>query len=95
MDAREALWLASAAADNLRRGAWQGVKTNEGGFEDGPPWDEGEAQWRATARDFLHRRQLRPDAPLTEGMVHYALNDLARELAWYRGWCPRHVCDRL
>ena len=95
MDAREALWLASAAADNLRRGAWQGVKTNEGGFEDGPPWDEGEAQWRATARDFLHRRQLRPDAPLTVGMVHYALNDLARELAWYRGWCPRHVCDRL
>jgi len=89
MTGEEASWLAEVAETNLRTGWWQGVKTDEGGFEDGPPWNENEVQWRATARDFLTRRQHDPGAALTEGMVLYALYDLTHELAWYRGWCPR------
>ncbi|MCC6386186.1 MAG: hypothetical protein IT302_02255 [Dehalococcoidia bacterium] len=88
MTGEEANWLAQIAETNLRTGGWQGVKTDEGGFEDGPPWDENQVQWRATARDFLTRREHDPDAPLTEGMILYALHDLSKELAWYRGWCP-------
>jgi hypothetical protein len=77
--------LADAAAVALDEGAWQGVRTPNGGWEDGPAWDDTERAWRTAAKEFLRRYQS-GDRALTEGMIRYAEWDLARELAWMRGW---------
>ncbi len=79
--------LAEIAASNLDGGVWQGCYTPNGGWEDGRPWSEDEQLWRLTAHEFLKRYQA-GDRLLTEGIVAYASDDLARELAWIRGWCP-------
>lgn len=93
-----ARYLLSASSDELARlaeiafwsldtGCWQGVATKNGGWEDGEPCDDQEQRWRLTARDFLDRYAA-GDGHLTEGMLAYAVGDLARELANLRGWCP-------
>lgn len=79
--------LADVAALSLDCGAWQGVETPNGGWTDGQPWDEGEQRWRETAADFLARHR-QGERVLTQGMMAYATYDLARELAYLRGWCP-------
>lgn len=79
--------LARLAEAHLDDGYWQGFKSSNGGFEDGPPWDEAEAMWRSAARDFMERRAAGV-WELTEGMIWGASYDLCRELAWLRGWCP-------
>lgn len=87
---KELAQLAHAAAYSLDEGIWQGVKTANGGWVDGAPWDDTERAWRAAAEDFLTRYQS-GERMLTEGMIQYAGWDLARELAWMRGWCPLAV----
>lgn len=78
--------LADAAANQLDIGAWQGVQTPNGGWTDGEPWDDRESAWRAVAAAFLARYKA-GDRRLDEGMIALAPWDLARELAWRRGWC--------
>ena len=85
--AEELRELADAAATALDCGAWQGVRTPNGGWVDGPPWNEKERRWRETAAAFLASYQAGERA-LTEGMLAYAAWDLACELAWLRRWCP-------
>lgn len=79
--------LADQAAWNIDRGVWQGVQTPNGGWIDGPPWDQREATWRVVAAAFLARYQA-GDRTLDEGMIALAPWDFAIELAWRRGWCP-------
>ena len=93
MDETEHRELAETAFENLDTGYWQGCATNNGGWEDGEPWSEGERQWRLAARDY-HERFTRGEWPLTEGMVRYADYDLCRELAWIRGWCANRQLPR-
>jgi len=88
MSPHEHAQLATIAFRCIDTGAWQGVETANGGWEDGEPYDDHERQWRLTARDFLDRYAA-GDWHLTEGMLVYADGDLARELANLRGWCPR------
>jgi hypothetical protein len=79
--------LADMAAAVLDDGSWEGVATPNGGWVDGEPLDDEERSWRTAAKDFLERYQS-GDHVLTEGMLRYASWNLARELAWIRGWCP-------
>lgn len=87
MTAEEHVELAEIAAMDLDEGSWQGYASPNGGWLESGPVDEVERQWRATARDFMRRFQA-GERTLTEGMLAYAAHDLARELAWIRGWCP-------
>ena len=93
MSADEQSKLAATAFWSLDTGCWQGVTTKNGGWEDGPAYDEQERGWRGTARDFIERYAA-GDHHLTEGMLRYAHYDLARELANLRGWCPQHCTRR-
>ena len=87
MTSEEQIELAEIAAMDLDEGSWQGYAAQNGGWLEGGPIDEIEERWRATARDFMTRFEA-GERSLTEGMVAYAAHDLARELAWVRGWCP-------
>ena len=87
MTAEEHEHLADIAHGHLNDGYWQGFETTNGGYEDGPPWNDAEARWRLAARDFMARRA-EGERHLTEGMLMGASYDLCRELAWVRGWCP-------
>lgn len=78
--------LAECAYDNLVSGFWEGVVPLDRGWED-IPLTEQEASWRAVAQDFADRYRA-GERRLTEGLVKYALTDLAQELAWLREWCP-------
>jgi hypothetical protein len=83
----ELVWLAETARGNLDYGTWQGFKSPNGGWLDGQPWSEQEAEWRAAAADFMERYE-HGEHWLTEGMLRHASWDLCRELTWYRRWCP-------
>jgi hypothetical protein len=85
--ATELAWLAQMAHDNLDSGGWEGFKSPNGGFLDGPPLSEKDIQWWAAAADFMERYE-RGEMWLTEGMLRHASWDLCRELTWYRRWCP-------
>ena len=86
--------LADIAAVCLDEGAWQGYPSPNGGWEDYGPVDEEEQSWRAAAHDFMERFQS-GERFLTEGMIRYAGHDLARELAWLRGWCADVSTSRI
>ena len=95
-DSREAelRWLASATEEELRMlaeqaalnldcGAWEGVRSENGGWvEDDPDRRE----WHEVAADFMAPSS----GQLTEGMVALATYDLVCELAALRGWCPQN-----
>jgi len=79
--------MAEAAAMALDCGAWEGVETENGGWVESGPLNEGYIQWHRTAADFL-KRFGEGDRFLGEGMLAFASTDLAQELAHHRGWCP-------
>jgi hypothetical protein len=88
MSTTEHAELVTIARDNLDGGYWQGFSSPNGGYQDGPAWSDYERAWRAAASDFMARVS-RGEPWLTEGMIAYATHDLAKELAWVRGWCRR------
>jgi hypothetical protein len=80
----EILALAEHAAISLEGGAWEGCRTDSGGWLDDDP---ALAAWHETAADVMERYAA-GDRALTEGVVAGATYDLACELAHLRGWCP-------
>ncbi len=86
MTLEEQAELSEIAAMDLDEGSWQGYESPNGGWLESGPIDDIEEGWRATALDFIMRFEA-GERSLTEGMLAYAAHDLARELAWIRGWC--------
>jgi hypothetical protein len=76
--------LAEQAAVNLDCRAWEGYRSERGGWQDWDPQLEG---WHRVTEDFIAR--VREGArELTEGLTSAARFDLACELAHLRRWCP-------